>query len=188
MLPERKSSVSRTPCVSRGCCCSDPSMTENSTSLQPMHETASHGPPRGRCAGTHAVPCCVSHQDLLLFLVESHANHRASAHDLTSLISLQARADCLEVGCCCELSSPEGLHCAMLRQLRQRLGLVLCCEDRLDHDAVVLGLPQRAAPVPVQLAALRHLPSRACAAHREYVGTLLSKRVASVSRASTTRR
>ena len=37
-LPERNSSVSRTPYVSRGCCCPDLSVTENSTSLQPSSQ------------------------------------------------------------------------------------------------------------------------------------------------------
>ena len=126
--------------------------------------------PRDRCADTCAVLCRASHQDLLLSLVEPHASHHASAHNLTSLLSVQACASCLKLRCCCELGSPEGLLCAVLCQLRERLGLVLRCEDRLDRDAVVLGLPQRAAPVPVRLAALRDLPPRACASHDGDVG------------------
>ena len=154
-------------------------MTENSTSLQPMHERASHGPPRDRCAGNHAVPRRASHQDLLLSMVGPHAVQHASAHDLTSLTSLQAYANCLELGSCCEPGSPEWLLCAVLRQLRQRRSLVLRCEDCLDRDAVILGLPQRAAPVPVQLAALRDLPPRACAARggvvSAYAGELTAR-------------
>ena len=60
--------------------------------------------------------------------------------------------------------APEGLLCAVLRQLRKRLGLVLRCEHRLDRDALVLGLLPCTAPVPVRLAALRCLPPRPCAA------------------------
>ena len=76
----------------------------------------------------------------------------------------------LKLGCDCEHGSPEGVFAAALRQLRQRLRLVLCLENRLDQDAVLPGLPQRAASVPVELAALRNLPPRPCASHGGDVG------------------